>query len=130
MPDPKACCPIEHPCRNIHAPCGLFRVQVTAKGSLVAPLDDFVDIDCPTQPGVPRIKHLQSFGHMGFAAFTCTIRGGRIRRSAIAARVSSAGYNINLWLDSGGALQIAAPTSERALNRQEMPPTKRAGVFL
>ena len=53
-----------------------------------------------------------------------------MRRSAIAARVSSAGYNINLWLDSGGALQIAAPTSERALNRQEMPPTKRAGVFL
>ena len=55
---------------------------------------------------------------------------GRTRRSAIAARVSSVGYNINLWLDSGGALEIAAPTSERALNRQEMPPTKRAGVFL
>jgi len=30
---------------------------------------------------------------------------GRIRRSAIAVRVSSAGYNRNSWLDFGGALQ-------------------------
>jgi hypothetical protein len=58
MPDPKACCPIEHPGRNLHAPCGLALGQVTAKASLAAALNDFVDIDRPTEPGMPRIKHL------------------------------------------------------------------------
>jgi hypothetical protein len=33
-----------------------------------------------------------------------TTRSDRTRRSAIAVRVSSVGYNRNSWLDSGGAL--------------------------
>jgi len=37
-----------------------------------------------------------------------TMQRGATRRSAIEARVSSVGYNINLWLDSGGALHDVA----------------------
>jgi hypothetical protein len=61
-------------------------------------------IDCPTEPRMPSIKHLYTFGHMGFAALGCTTPNGLTRLSAIAARVSFARYNPNSWLDSGGAL--------------------------
>jgi hypothetical protein len=66
-----------------------------------------MDIDHTTEPWMPRIKHLSSFGNIGFAAFACTTPNGLTRASVIAARVNSEPYNPNSWLDFGGALQQA-----------------------
>jgi hypothetical protein len=62
----------------MHAARGLFPAQVTSTNSFAAGLNDFVDIDHPTEPEMPRIKHLWRFGHMGFAALACTTRFGLI----------------------------------------------------
>jgi hypothetical protein len=43
----------------------------TSKDSFPVALNEFVDIDYWTEPGAPWIKHLYSFGHMGFAALLC-----------------------------------------------------------
>jgi hypothetical protein len=47
---------------------------VTSKDSFAPALDDFVDVDRPTEPGMPWIEHLWNFSHMGFATLACTIR--------------------------------------------------------
>jgi hypothetical protein len=50
------------------------------------------------------IKHLYSFGHMGFVPLACITPNGHTKPSAIAARGSSARYNSNSWLVIEGAL--------------------------
>ena len=43
--------------------------------------------------------------------------GAPIRHSAIAARGSSARYNLNSWLDTRGALQTLKPESLRMIRK-------------
>jgi hypothetical protein len=64
-----------------------------------------MDVDDSAEPGMPLIKHLYSFGHMGFVPLVCTTPNGPTRPSAIAARGSFARYNPNSWFEIEGALQ-------------------------
>ena len=63
-----------------------------------------MDVDDSAEPGMPLIKHLYSFGHMGFVPLACITPNGPIRLSAIAARDNFARYNLNSWLEIEGAL--------------------------
>ena len=64
----------------MHAACSLFLAQVTSKDSFAAALNDVMDINHPTKPRMPWIKHLYGFGHMGFATLACTITSVYTRR--------------------------------------------------
>jgi hypothetical protein len=63
-----------------------------------------MDVDDSAEPGMPLIKHLYSFGHMGFVPLACTTPNGPTSPSAIAARDNFARYNLNSWLEIEGAL--------------------------
>jgi hypothetical protein len=73
--------PVEHPGRDMHAACSLFRAQIASKDSFAAALNHVLDITT-RPPWMPWIKHLSSFGNMGFAAFACTTTAVRIRAFA------------------------------------------------
>jgi GNAT superfamily N-acetyltransferase len=67
------------------------------------------------------IKHLYSFGHMGFVPLACITPNGPTRPSAIAARGSFARYNLNSWLEIRGALQDFIDSEVFALRRTAKP---------
>jgi hypothetical protein len=48
-----------------------------------------MDVDDSAEPGMPLIKHLYSFGHMGFVPLACTIMSGYTRFSVTAPRARS-----------------------------------------
>ena len=69
------------PCRNIHAAGSPSPARIAAKDSFAAMLYDFLDVRSSNrEPGMPWIKHLCTFGHMGFVALACAIGSARIYR--------------------------------------------------
>ena len=53
-----------------------------------AELNEPMEIDHSTEPGMPWIEHLSNFGHMGFAMPSCIIKSGHTARLATGRRTS------------------------------------------
>src|ERR1019366_8043760 len=60
--------------------------HITAKDALAPALNHLVDVDHLAEPGVLRVKHLHTSGHMGLAASSCTTTNGCTRRWVTAPR--------------------------------------------
>jgi hypothetical protein len=69
---------IEHPTRDIDKPAVQIVRQTAVENTHAAPLDDPVNRDNPTKPGMPRIEDLALLSNMGFDASCSTTKLGRI----------------------------------------------------
>jgi hypothetical protein len=91
----------------MHATCSLFLAQVTSKDSFVAAFNDVMDIDHPTKPRMPWIKHLYGFGHMGFATLACTTASGCTKPWVTAPRARSSRKRYGLPSFGAGETPLA-----------------------
>ena len=85
----QASSPIKHPHRQLDPTPGCRTVHTTPQCAGSPLVDDLMNMDRQTKPGMPRVENLSALGHMGVLSSRSTTRSGHTRRCVVERRPRS-----------------------------------------